>query len=123
MPPPFLADWFRSTLLERIWHPQFTLPELTRFERVNQSRLIVNLAKTLYRKERGKLPDKLEDLIGEYLDRIPEGYRDPSTPRKSSRASPAAAVPQAPDAASDDPTRAKAGGTHGARVVARNREG
>lgn len=107
LPPQFLASWFRNSLLERIWQPQFTLPELSRFERANQSELIVKLAKALYLKERGRPVVRVEELVGTYLDRLPQGYRDRSLPRRdgvgNKRPKPAAARQGAPTPNSERP--------------------
>jgi hypothetical protein len=42
-------------------------------ERARQAQLIVDVASELYLRERGKHPDSPQDLVGTYLDKLPEG--------------------------------------------------
>jgi hypothetical protein len=40
--------------------------------------LIVHLAEQLYKREKGREPTAVEDLVGPYLKAIPDGYVAPS---------------------------------------------
>ncbi len=75
LPPPKIAVWFRSSLLDRLWQPQFAMAELWHAERVNQASVVVKLAARLYRLEEGVDPTSVQDLVGRYLESVPEGYR------------------------------------------------
>jgi hypothetical protein len=50
-------------------------------------RTLVHLAEQLYRREHGDGPRSLGDLIGPYLDRLPDGYA-PDDPAISAPARP-----------------------------------
>ena len=85
--PEELARWYDSTVvLKRIG-----LPEIWRAEgqlnkpRADRARLIVSLAEQLYERERGQPPASPRDLVGPYLDRLPEGLDPgPTVPNPNS---------------------------------------
>ncbi|MEO6812006.1 MAG: hypothetical protein ABI353_23090 [Isosphaeraceae bacterium] len=69
-----------ARLLESSWLARSSILNYEAFEgafgrdRAQQSGLVVALANRLYEVERGAFPESLGDLIGPYLDRLPEGY-------------------------------------------------
>lgn len=86
--PKELAEQFSRSLLAAVAFPDWPRFDqaLTR-ERVYQARLVVSLAEQLYLRERGALPKAPEDLVGAYLERIPDDYeaKEPEKPTWSGR--------------------------------------
>lgn len=70
-----LAEWMRSSVYaHRLMTPiQYAIRTPDR-ERVSHAVLIVNVAEQLFERERGHFPESPDDLVGPYLDRLPEGY-------------------------------------------------
>jgi hypothetical protein len=73
--------WIDTTLYLRL-----ILPSLESFDKAEareaslRAGLIVRLAEELFKREHGKLPDSLQQLIGPYLKSLPEGYIPPEKP-------------------------------------------
>jgi hypothetical protein len=71
-----MARAYESTFCARAMLP--TMDNFERqlaFERVQQARLVVGLAEQLHLRERGALPRSVEELVGTYLERVPEEYQ------------------------------------------------
>ncbi len=76
-----LARWYDSTLILRSgvpWAP-FYVRQQAAARRVEHGQLVVVVAEELFRRERGDYPDSLAELVGPYLDALPEGV-DPDEP-------------------------------------------
>jgi hypothetical protein len=93
--PQKLAAWFASTLDVRLrllaehgrdwpWPPERALDTRTTSFRRAYHGLVIMLATELYRRERGRLPESDEALVGTYLDRMPDAgsidFNDGSVP-------------------------------------------
>jgi hypothetical protein len=78
--PEALARWYDSTIrAEMLLRPHRSrstahIFECVSTERVKQARLIITLASQLYLRERGRLPESPEEVVGAYLKELPEGY-------------------------------------------------
>jgi hypothetical protein len=71
-----LARWMRSSLYAIYVFPSLPIVvSISDQERTSQGVLIVTLAEELYRREHGgAVPKSPRDLVGPYLDRLPDGY-------------------------------------------------
>jgi hypothetical protein len=85
LPPPEIARWFQSALLERLWIPQFSLPVIDQSDRAHHAAIVVKFAWELFKRERGREPNSIEELIGKDLREIPEDYKGSSLPRRRQR--------------------------------------
>ena len=75
LPPEKVAAWFASTIDAEMALPAFSAVEnALASERSLQGNLLVTLANELHKREHGKYPDRVEDLVGPYLKVLPEGY-------------------------------------------------
>jgi hypothetical protein len=85
LPPEKILDWFRSTLYASRLTPALrSILKAVEAERATQANLLVALANRLSEIERGKAPDTVEELVGPYLNALPEGYKpytEPNPPR------------------------------------------
>jgi hypothetical protein len=91
MSPEALAGWYNSTTLARFLFnppsrtnspiPNWPIDRLEHIstERAHQAKLIMTLASQLYLREHGRLPKSPEELVGTYLQSLPEDY-EPATP-------------------------------------------
>ncbi|WP_435011508.1 hypothetical protein P12x_002821 [Tundrisphaera lichenicola] len=76
--PEALAGWYQSSFIARRW-----IGDRSRWlasldaERARQARLVVLLASELHRRERGEMPASPEELVGPYLESLPEGFDAP----------------------------------------------
>jgi hypothetical protein len=80
LPPAELARWYETTRYSKAFLSDWKTVEnnaLLRDER-NRAALIVCLATELYKREKGKEPARVEDLVGPYLKSIPDGYAAPA---------------------------------------------
>jgi hypothetical protein len=73
--PDAVERWFESATLARLFLPALShaFTAMDRDRRVMGS-LEVALAEQLYRREHGTYPRSLGQLVGRFLDRLPEGY-------------------------------------------------
>ena len=91
LPPAELARWWDSTLYaKRFLAPFSSIDRSFAREASIRGGLIVSLALELHHRERGGDPANLGDLVGPYLDALPDGF-DPDTPGGSLRPTPDAA--------------------------------
>jgi hypothetical protein len=72
--PEALFRWFASAELSKISIPAFRVSDDTWAERKTRANLIVAIAEQWYLRENKKMPGSVDDLIGLYLKRIPDGY-------------------------------------------------
>lgn len=72
--PERVIGWFRSTLYASRLTPALSpiLQAIDR-EKTTQATLVIALANRLFEKERGKPPESYRDLVGPYLEALPEG--------------------------------------------------
>ncbi|MEO6812007.1 MAG: hypothetical protein ABI353_23095, partial [Isosphaeraceae bacterium] len=86
-----LAEWMQSSVYaHRIMTPIPQVIGSLNRERVSHAVLIVNVAEQLFERERGRFPESPDELVGPYLDRLPEGYArsdddEAEVPKGSSR--------------------------------------
>ncbi len=85
LPPPEIARWFQSALLEQLWIPQFSLAELDRSDREHHAAIVVKFASELFKREQGREPNSVDELIGKDLKAIPDDYKGSSLPKNPSR--------------------------------------
>lgn len=80
--PKGLIDWLDSTMLAWRFSHQFdNIDWMAASDRSSRATMIVNLAEQLYAREHGGAsPPSVDDLVGPYLDRLPDSY-NPSTPK------------------------------------------
>lgn len=72
-----LQRWNETTLFAKQFLPAFAnYGQALDAERGLFAGLKVHLAEQLYLREHGKAPQKLGDLVGPYLERLPDGYDD-----------------------------------------------
>ena len=80
MAPEALAKWLDTTLYAKhmvigenylVWINQ---------EQSARASILLDLARALYEREHGKPPKSDRDLIGKYLDHLPDGAIDPGPP-------------------------------------------
>ena len=70
-----LADELKRSGPARHVLPRLTeLQQALRDEQSAQARFIVTLAEELYRREHGKRPSSVGELVGVYLNELPEGF-------------------------------------------------
>ena len=75
LPPEKVALWFGSTVDAQIAMPAFVSVErAVARERSAQGNLLVALANELHKREHGKYPERVEELVGPYLKVLPEGH-------------------------------------------------
>lgn len=74
MDPDLLHKWYMSSELSKIEFPAFSLADDTWKERTAYARMVVTLAEQWYLREQKKMPASVDDLLGLYLKRIPDGY-------------------------------------------------
>jgi hypothetical protein len=83
MSPAELDAWFRSAMVAGIYLPSIANLQSVLDRDVRAvSALELSLASKLYEREHGAPPKAIRDLVGPYLDRVPEGYEaldDPAT--------------------------------------------
>jgi hypothetical protein len=75
LPPEKIASWFASTVDAEMALPNFAGVERAVVrERSVQGNLVVAIANELYKREHGKYPERVEELVGPYLEALPEGH-------------------------------------------------
>ena len=75
LPPEKVAQWFASTVDVEMVLPDFpNVERAVAWERSLQGNLLVTLANELHKREHGKYPERVEDLVGPYLKTLPEGH-------------------------------------------------
>jgi hypothetical protein len=79
--PADLELWYQSTSYAKVYDTVWPLFEtiLVRDEQARAS-LVVHLAEQLYKREQGREPSSVEELVGPYLKALPDGYVAPSNP-------------------------------------------
>jgi hypothetical protein len=76
LPAEKLARWYDSSMDAELGLTIFTSVEKTiARERVAQGSLLVTLANELHKREHGRYPDQIEELVGPYLKALPDGYK------------------------------------------------
>jgi hypothetical protein len=74
LPPDRLVAWSESTVIFSGLRPAFdSFLKSIDNETARNASLVVHLANQLYLREKGELPESPSDLIGPYLDVLPEG--------------------------------------------------
>jgi hypothetical protein len=72
--PDRLVAWSESTVIFSALRPAFNdFLKAIDTERARHASLVVHLASQLYLRERGRLPESPEALVGTYLDALPDG--------------------------------------------------
>ena len=75
LPPDELARWFHSTLYAEIVSPNFGgIDKALNRDRATFAQLHITLANEAYKREKGKYPETVEELVGPYLKALPEDY-------------------------------------------------
>ena len=75
LPPEKVASWFGSTVDAQMAMPAFVNVErAVARERSVQGNLVVTLANELHKRDHGKYPERVEELVGPYLKVLPEGH-------------------------------------------------
>ena len=70
-----LDRWFSSTLYASILLSDLSrVDKAFRRDRSAVANLKIRLANELYKREKGRYPERMEDLVGPYLTEVPEGY-------------------------------------------------
>jgi tetratricopeptide (TPR) repeat protein len=73
-PSDQLIAWSESTVIFKAFHPaDGAFRKTIDNEVVRHANLVIHLASQLYLRERGRLPESPEELVGTYLDSLPEG--------------------------------------------------
>jgi hypothetical protein len=86
LPPEDLAREVGRTLLAReamkviLERPSWEADGILARERSRQAALVVTLAEQLYRREHGRPPSDVGELVGPYLEAIPEDYAPTARP-------------------------------------------
>jgi hypothetical protein len=76
--PDELFRWYQSTTYaKKLDFGWSRIPTVLAVEETRRYTLIVHLAEQLYLREHGRLPDRVEDLVGPYLKTVPTGYVAP----------------------------------------------
>ena len=74
-PPEKIAAWYGTTMDAEMALPNFAgVERAVARERSVQGNLLVTLANELHKREHGKYPERLEELVGPYLKVLPGGY-------------------------------------------------
>ncbi|MBX6313234.1 MAG: hypothetical protein IRY99_10025 [Isosphaeraceae bacterium] len=80
--PAALVERLQSSHLFRAVFPAFgSLVRAFDRDRATRAGLVIRLATELYQREHGRPPDSPEDLVGTYLERLPDGYAGADTPK------------------------------------------
>ena len=75
IPPAEVARWFESSYYARGLMPAFAqLDGAIGTERAIQAALVLTLAGRLFETDRGRPPSAPEELVGSYLEALPDGY-------------------------------------------------
>jgi hypothetical protein len=79
--PGDLELWYQSTSYAKVYDTVWPMFEtiLVSDEQARAS-LVVHLAEQLYKREKGREPTSVEELVGPYLKALPVGYVAPSNP-------------------------------------------
>jgi hypothetical protein len=75
LPPEKVAAWYGTTIDAEMALPAFfNVERAIARERSVQGNLLVALANELHKREHGKYPEHVEELVGPYLKALPEGH-------------------------------------------------
>ena len=75
LPPEKVAAWYGTTIDAEIALPAFGgVERAVARERSAHGNLVVALANELFKREHGKYPERVEELVGPYLKVLPEGH-------------------------------------------------
>jgi hypothetical protein len=75
LPPDRLGEWLDSSLIARVHMPPLaSLVYAGWYDAKLIGDLRMSLANRLYRLENGRPPNRMRDLVGRYIDRLPDDY-------------------------------------------------
>lgn len=78
--PAGLSDWYHSSRFGELGRSSSIGTDWRKKERTILSQVIVALAEELYQREHGKPPESVKELVGPYLQKIPEGHPEAGAP-------------------------------------------
>jgi hypothetical protein len=83
--PEELARWCETTRYAKWffsvpgWNPEY---KLAGSKEITRADLIIHLAKQIYKREKGREPSSVQELVGPYLKAIPAGYTTPESQKE-----------------------------------------